>query len=112
MKVEVYVSPSCSHREQAGAIVSEALTDAGQSVPVETISVGDYEEAKSRRMFGSPTIRVDGMDVEYGEREPEEFTTGCRFYNTPDGWKPLPRKELVQRGIESALRRQAAKQTQ
>jgi hypothetical protein len=50
------------------------------------------------------------MDVEYGDREPEEFATSCRFYNSPEGWRPLPSKGLVLRGIETALRRQQAAQ--
>lgn len=112
MKVELFVSPTCSHRDQASAIVAEALADSERSEQAEIISIGEYELAKTRRFFGSPTVRIDGMDVEYGEREPEEFSTGCRFYNTPDGWQPLPRKELVVRGIQTALRRQQAAQKQ
>ena len=110
MKVELFVSPSCSHREKARAIVAEAVTESGQEDAPEVIVVTDYDDAKARRYFGSPTVRVNGMDIEYGDREPEEFATGCRFYNSPDGWQPLPRKELVKRGIEIALRRQQAKQ--
>ena len=110
MKVELYVSPSCSHKDQARAIVDEAIAESGQAADVEVISIGEYEEAKAKRFFGSPTVRVNDMDVEYGDREPEEFATSCRFYNSPDGWRPLPSRGLVLRGIETALRRQQAAQ--
>ncbi len=108
MKIEVFVSPSCSHGEKAREITAEAVRESGLDETPSVVVVKDYEEAKSLRCFGSPTIRVNGMDVEYGDREPEEFTTGCRYYNTPDGWQPLPRKELVMRGIEVAQRREQA----
>ena len=106
MKIEVLVSPSCSHRDRAVEIVQEAAQESGRQETPEVVFVGDYEDAKKRRCFGSPTIRVNGMDVEYGDREPEEFSAGCRYYNTADGWQPLPRKELVMRGIETAARRE------
>jgi hypothetical protein len=112
MKIEVFVSTSCSHKDQAQEIVSDAARESGLDETPAVVMVGDYEDAKAKRCFGSPTIRVNGMDVEYGDREPEEFTTGCRYYNTPDGWQPLPRKDLVLRGIETAARRERAGQRQ
>lgn len=109
MKIELFVSPGCSHRDQALAVVSEAAAESGHHEPPRVVTVGDYGDAKTLRSFGSPTVRVDGVDVEYGEREPEEFSTGCRFYNSPEGWQPVPRKEMVKRGIEAAQRRQVAR---
>ena len=40
-------------------------------------------------------IRVDGIDVEYGDREPDEYQAGTRYYNTPEGWKPYPHARLI-----------------
>jgi hypothetical protein len=108
VKIEVYVSSSCSHRDQSLAAVSEATQATGVQDEPQVIVVGDYEDAKARRCFGSPTIRVNGVDVEYGDREPEEFSVGCRFYNSPDGWLPVPRMELIKRGIEAAQQREKA----
>lgn len=111
MKVEIFLASSCSHRATSEQIVKEAMADSGVEGAPEVVMVSDYEDAKARRVFGSPTVRVNGVDVEYGDREPEEFTTGCRYYNSAEGWQPFPRKELVVRGIEVARareRRQAA----
>jgi glutaredoxin len=107
MKIEIFVSNACPHREAAKQLVDEAAQEAGVQETPAVITVNDYEDAKAKRMFGSPTVRVNGMDIEYAEREPEEFTTGCRFYNSAEGWKPLPRKELILRGIEVARAREA-----
>jgi hypothetical protein len=38
---------------------------------------------------------VNGIDVEYGEREPDEYQAGTRYYNTPQGWKPYPHARLI-----------------
>ncbi len=106
MNVEVQVSSSCGHRDTTLEAVKAAMAEAGIAGEPRIVNVGDYEQAKALRCFGSPTVRVDGVDVEYGDREPEEFSAGCRFYNAPEGWQPLPRKELVMRGIETAARRE------
>lgn len=105
MKVDLFVSPSCPHRDAARQIVDEALAESGMADTPVVTSISDYEVAKAQRFLGSPTVRIDGIDVEYGDREPDEISTGCRYYNSPDGWQPLPRKELVLRGIEMAKRR-------
>ncbi|MEX2079988.1 MAG: hypothetical protein WEC33_00085, partial [Dehalococcoidia bacterium] len=67
--------------------------------------VESFEEAKTYPYLGSPPIREQGMDVEYGEREPEEWQTGTRYYNTPAGWKPYPHAKLVANAILEALSR-------
>lgn len=107
MRIEVFVSPGCAHRDRTLEAVNAAIAESGADTTPQVINVGDYEDAKARRSFGSPTVRVDGVDIEYGDREPEEFSAGCRFYNSPDGWQPLPRKELVRRGIDAAAARAA-----
>jgi hypothetical protein len=105
MKVELFVSPSCPHADAARQIVVDAMTESGEAGEPVITSISDYETAKAQRFFGSPTVRVDGVDVEYGDREPDEISTSCRFYNSANGWEPLPRKELVARGIDTARRR-------
>lgn len=104
MNVEVYWSPSCPHRAAVEEIVKKALSEAGVDVPVTYIEVTGPEDAKTKRCLGSPTIRVDGLDVEYGNREPDETTPGCRYYNTPEGWVPLPPKGMIVRALSTASR--------
>jgi hypothetical protein len=67
--------------------------------------VTDSEDAKQKRFLGSPSIRVDGIDVEYGEREPDEYQSGTRYYNTPQGWKPYPHARLIANTILEAQQR-------
>jgi hypothetical protein len=50
---------------------------------VQETVIRDDEEAIAARCIASPTIRVDGLDVEYMEREPEERSAGLRYFSTP-----------------------------
>lgn len=102
LQVELYVGRGCGHQEEARRIVDEALAEAGSSdVDVRVIQVDSPEDARARKMLGSPTVRVNGVDIEYGEREPDETSAGCRYYATPDGWKPLPARSMIVRALRA-----------
>ena len=106
MQIDLFISPGCPHAEDARQLVEVAIAESGAAATFTVHTIADYETARARRYFGSPTIRIDGVEVEYAEREPEEFSTGCRYYNTAEGWQPLPRKELILRGIARARQRE------
>ena len=42
--------------------------------------VTSQEDATARRFLGTPSVRVEGIDVEYGERPPEEVQTAHAPY--------------------------------
>ncbi len=107
MRIEVYVTRSCDHQDATRQVVDEALAEANAAgVEVSVVQVDGAEEARVKRVFGSPTVRVNGLDVEYAEREPEETTAGCRFYATPDGWKPVPARGMIVRALNVARARE------
>ena len=89
----------------------EALRLAIEAVDVECAvkytEVDGAEDARTKRFLGSPSIRVNGIDVEYGEREPDEYQAGTRYYNTPEGWKPYPHARLIANTILEMANKQA-----
>jgi hypothetical protein len=64
IKVQVLVSPGCSHGASALELVSQVIGENAPEAEVETILVSTLEDA-SRWLFpGSPTVRVNGADIE------------------------------------------------
>ena len=55
-----------------------------------------------RLQRATPTIRVEGLDIEHADREPPETSPNCRYYNSPAGWRPVPDKGMLVRAIEHA----------
>lgn len=107
MRIEAYVTRSCTHVDATRQIIDEAKAEANAAdAEVAIIQVDSPEEARVKKVFGSPTVRVNGMDVEYGEREPEETSAGCRYYSTPEGWKPVPHRGLIVRALSVARARE------
>lgn len=46
--------------------------------------------AHAARFLGSPTVRVDGIDVEPTARDRTDFGLKCRLYTTADGLRHSP----------------------
>ena len=84
------------------AVLKEAMAEAGVDAEVKESTIRDDEEAMAVLCIGSPTIRINGLDVEYMEREPDERSAGVRYYNTPAGWKPVPEKGMIVRALQKA----------
>jgi hypothetical protein len=64
--------------------------------------VVDAEEAEREGFLGSPTVRIDGHDIEAGSAERRDFGLKCRVYRTSSGLAGLPPDELI---LEALLRR-------
>jgi hypothetical protein len=107
MKVEIFGGRDAPQLVQTRQIVDEALQEAGvPDVEVVVVAVEGPEDARAKKSFGTPTVRVNGLDVEYAEREPEEYSAGGRFYATPEGWKPQPSKGMIVRALQAARARE------
>ena len=79
-----------------------AIEATGLAVEIAYTEVASQEEATAKKFLGTPSIRVEGIDVEYGARPPEEVQLGARYYNSPEGWKPYPHARLIANAILEA----------
>lgn len=87
---------------EAEANLRLAIEATALDVEVAYTEVTGQEDASARRFLGTPSIRVEGVDVEYGDRPPEEAQTGTRYYNSPEGWRPYPHARLIANAILEA----------
>ncbi len=100
-RVEFLWFDGCPGHEQARALLDEVIADIAPGTSVESINASDPAVAAAHHFPGSPTIRVDGRDIDPGYEDPGDYTPRCRLYRTPDGLRGVPQREL----IEAALRR-------
>jgi hypothetical protein len=74
-EVTVVRRDDCRHAPAAVAAI-QALADAlGVSIVIEQVLVQTDEEARATRCIGSPTVLINGHDVEPGARGPTSFGT-------------------------------------
>ena len=95
VKIEVLYFDGCPNHEALLPRLRELLDHAQVTSPVELVAVPDDAAAQRERFLGSPTLRVDGRDVEPGADQRTDFGLKCRLYRTGDGFAGLPLDDWV-----------------
>lgn len=85
-------------------MLEKVLARRGIDSPIEMREVRTDEEAETLRFPGSPTIRIDGRDIDPAGAEARPALT-CRIYHTPDGRvSPLPTHDQIEQTIRERAR--------
>ena len=102
MQLEVLFFDGCPGVEQLLPTLRALADEAGEDVQVELRRVESAERAQAERFLGSPTVRVDGEDVEPGARTRRDFGLGCRLYPSADGPSQFPPEEWIRAALGRA----------
>ena len=102
MNVELLWFEGCPNHIPAEALVADVARELGVTAIVLRIEVPDEVTGKRVCFPGSPTIRVNGVDVEPGWECCDDCTPRCRVYVTPDGFRGLPPRDWVVQALVAA----------
>ena len=100
--VEVLTFEGCPHAEPALELVKRVLADRGVGATVRRVDVPNVEAAAAKRFLGSPTIRVNGRDIEPGVAERDQYVLSCRIYRTESGLKGEPDEQWLREALSAA----------
>ena len=95
LTIQILYFDGCPHLEPTVELVRRALSDAGVDADIELLHIDSPELAESSRFLGSPTIRVDGVDIDPGARKRDDFGLTCRRY----GDSGVPPREMIVRAV-------------
>ena len=102
MKVELLYFDGCPTYERLLPRLRELVARVDPSVEVELRRVETIDEAERERFLGSPTVRVDGRDVDPGADERGDFGMKCRIYETAQSLGPLPPESWITEALGRA----------
>jgi hypothetical protein len=88
--VEILYFDGCPNYEAARALVDRVSRELGLHPELRLVEVEDESSAQRLRFLGSPTIRVDGRDVEPNGDERTDHALACRVYRTDNGVAAQP----------------------
>jgi hypothetical protein len=102
VEVELLWWAGCPSAERAIEIVREEMSAAGLEPEALSVrEIRDDDDARRERFCGSPTVRVDGRDVQDPGDEPVGLT--CRVYRLRDGRiSALPDREDIAAALAEA----------
>lgn len=99
-KIEFFFWEDCPSHPQALQLVQEVMAEVGIQVPIEKIEVLTDKDAARLEFPGSPTIRVDGVDIDPAGAAQMGTALTCRIYILEDGrYSPVPSKEMLRRAL-------------
>ncbi len=112
MLVEVLTFEGCPHGAAALQLARRVAAEAPGATEVRMLNV-EMEQAEVVRFLGSPSIRVDGHDIEPGADARHGYSFGCRLHATADGLQPLPAEQWLRDALRvpssPSSRREAAR---
>ena len=101
--VEILYFDGCPHYEDARTLVERVSRELGIDPELRLIDVPSDEAAQRLRFSGSPTVRVDGDDVDPNIGERRAFARSCRVYRTEAGFAGQPEARWVRDALERAI---------
>jgi len=85
MKIEVLYVPNCPNHVVVVERLHEILAGESVGAHLNEVLVSSAAMAQSLRFPGSPTIRINGRDVEPQEGDTASFGLMCRLYADGNG---------------------------
>jgi hypothetical protein len=83
--VEILYFDGCPNHEPAHALVTKVARELSLEPELRLVRVADQQDAERLRFPGSPTIRIDDIDVDPNTPERDEFALCCRVFTTAEG---------------------------
>jgi hypothetical protein len=99
MKVEVFYFEGCPNHKPAVERVKWVMKEQGIAAKVAQVEVPDAEAAKAVGFLGSPTIRVNGLDIDPASRFVTSAGFACRCYSGG-----LPSEDMIRAALLEAQR--------
>lgn len=103
--VELLWFEGCPNHEATEQLLRERLQAMDVRVQLRRIEVADEATGMRLRFPGSPTIRVDGIDVEPGWEWSGDGTPRCRLYATSQGLRGVPEAAWIDARLREAVGR-------
>ena len=102
MRIEVLYFPGCPNHVPAVDCVRAVLAQEDTLAEMVEIAVKDVATAQLTRFLGSPTVRVDGQDVEPAARVERAFGLSCRTYIYGGRRAGVPPLEWIRAAVREA----------
>jgi hypothetical protein len=104
MRIEILYFDGCPNHLPTTELIRDVVQTLGLDATIREVEVRDAEEAARLRFFGSPTVQINGQDVDPAVRNREDFSFSCRMY----GRSGSPPRALVEQALRDVTPRKAS----
>ena len=101
-RVEILYFEGCPNHQATHALVERVAAELETDPELALVLVPDQATAAELRFLGSPTVRIDGRDIEPGAEERRDYFVSCRVYRTEQGLSGQPDASWVREALRRA----------
>ena len=102
MRVEVFYFSGCPNHLPAVGRVREVLETEGVAAEMAEVEVRDVASAERLGFLGSPSVRINGLDIEWTARASRAVGLMCRTYIHQGKQAGVPPVEWIQAAVREA----------
>ncbi|MDQ3672125.1 MAG: hypothetical protein M3364_06780 [Actinomycetota bacterium] len=99
VRVEILARQDCQCRGMARIVVERVIDELNIPVEVTVIEITSTAQARKRGFLGSPSVRVNGLDVEPGTNGSKEVSLGDRVYRGDRGLQGWPDSRWIRAAL-------------
>jgi hypothetical protein len=93
--VELLYFDGCPNYDAFLPHLRQLLAHHSPTAPIRMIRIDGEDDAQHQRFLGSPTVRVNGRDVDPAAEGRGTYGRQCRIYATPDGMAGAPADQWI-----------------
>src|SRR5262245_6545159 len=101
-RIEILYFEGCPNQVSTASLVERLVGELGVDAEIEHVEVPDENAAITLRFLGSPTVRVNGHDVEPGADDRTDFVFACRVYRRENGVFGDPHELWIRAALEAS----------
>ncbi len=83
-KITVLFFQGCPNHRPTVEMVRAIVSELGLDAEIEEVEVTSPSDVERLRFLGSPTVQVDGVDIEPAARNRTHYAMSCRLYRRPN----------------------------
>ena len=102
VRVEALFFDGCPNHDELVPRLRALLARSGLAGDLRLHRIESAEQAVRERFLGSPTVRVNGRDVDPTAAGRDDFGLKCRLYATDEGLRGMPPDEWILDAITAA----------
>lgn len=95
VRIQVLYFEGCPNHRPTVELARQVVANLGVDAEIKEIEVKDVEQAERLRFLGSPSVQIDGVDVEPEARSRTDYAFSCRIY----GAEGIPQRALLEAAL-------------
>ncbi|MHA1758174.1 MAG: DF family (seleno)protein [Promethearchaeota archaeon] len=103
MEIEFLYFEECPNYKKAYEVLESVLREENIDAEIKKIIVKTNKDAIYHRFLGSPSIRINGNDVEKSASQRDDYGMKCRLYNVSGRFTGIPSYEMIKNAIKSNI---------